>query len=61
MPPAGAREEHLITWEGAPARLEGFRRVLDEDNIMAVHLEELDQKVQGVARVAHVQLQDPKS
>ena len=54
MPPAGAREEHLITWEGAPARLEGFRRVLDEDNIMAVRLEELDQKVQGVARVAHV-------
>ena len=59
MPTARAGKEHLVAWEGTPARLKGDRRVLDEDNVMAVRLEELNQEVQRVARVAHVQLKDP--
>lgn len=59
MPVAWAGKKHLIAREGAPARLKGFSRVLDDDNIMVVVLQELNEKVQRVVGVSHVQLKNP--
>lgn len=52
-------KKHLIAQERAPAQLKGFRRVLDDDNFMAVVWQKLNQKVQRVAGVSHILLKNP--